>query len=114
MSTTRTAVAKDTEKNAPAVTPMPEQSVRPIEPLHIEPSDEALATLPLEQLEKLTGLARARLLHAEQASRYWESECYWRSFEFDRVLIAYERRKHGFTEDMITKPSKRGESHREE
>ena len=77
--------------------------------LHIKTDDETLGKMSLPELERTASLARARYLYAAEQKTYWDSELYWRSFEFNRTIEVYEKRRHGFTDEMIAAPSKRGE-----
>jgi hypothetical protein len=69
--------------------------------------------MSLPELEKTASLARVRYLYACERHRYWENEVYWRTYEFNRATQECEQRKHGFTDEEVKAPSKRGTAYRE-
>lgn len=60
-----------------------------------------LDVMPVEELEKVVHLVRARYIYAATQKAKWANEEYTRSAEFNAALLAQARRVHGITEEQL-------------
>jgi hypothetical protein len=73
-----------------------------------EPPEELTGDLAF--LEKQRDLAAARYVYAISRESYWKTQIYYRSQKLNSSIVAYTRKKHGFTDEELQSDQSTGTS----